>query len=364
MGYSIDEIARKLKITIDTLASWESGQDYPTLATARKLAGFYKRPLALFFMPNPPKTEQLPAVFRTLWKDKAETLSPESRLAIRRAKRLRKTAIDLASVLGENSKLQAEKIYITTNYARIEEITSFERSKLRIGENDIIQMRDEYVALRFWRDALSENNILIFQFNFPVTDMRAFALYYPEYPVIAFSSKDSMKARIFSVLHEYAHVLLRKDDILFITPENNKEEIFSNGFAGAILVPKEVLNKDPITQLPESELSDEVFQAASRRFKVSRQVILRRLLILGVVTQKFFDKKSAEWESTSYTPPKPSEWGPSVPVRCLSEKGAKFSSLVIRAFNAGAINYGEVSEILNVKVAHIPEIAARVGAEV
>ena len=55
-GYSIEEIALKLKrkSTIE-ISNWESGKSVPTYAQLEKLAyTYYKRPLAIFFLPSPP----------------------------------------------------------------------------------------------------------------------------------------------------------------------------------------------------------------------------------------------------------------------------------------------------------------------
>ena len=54
IGVSPEDAARRAGVTVERLASWESGATEPTVAKLRQLATLYQRPLALFFLPEPP----------------------------------------------------------------------------------------------------------------------------------------------------------------------------------------------------------------------------------------------------------------------------------------------------------------------
>jgi transcriptional regulator with XRE-family HTH domain len=57
---SLEDVAHRMKKSIDIIQAWEEGHDTPTYAQLEKLAyDIYKRPLAVFFFPNPPKEESL-----------------------------------------------------------------------------------------------------------------------------------------------------------------------------------------------------------------------------------------------------------------------------------------------------------------
>ncbi len=61
INLSIPDVADKIKRSVDEVAAWESGDSAPTYAQLEKLAyQIYKRPLAVFFLPTPPK-EKTPA---------------------------------------------------------------------------------------------------------------------------------------------------------------------------------------------------------------------------------------------------------------------------------------------------------------
>jgi transcriptional regulator with XRE-family HTH domain len=55
-GYSEQEVAARLDISLSQLRDWESEKVKPTLTQARRLAAFLHRTLAFFLLPRPPET--------------------------------------------------------------------------------------------------------------------------------------------------------------------------------------------------------------------------------------------------------------------------------------------------------------------
>ena len=49
------EAASKVSIKVEKLQEWENGISMPTINQAQKLAKSYQRPLAILFLPEPPK---------------------------------------------------------------------------------------------------------------------------------------------------------------------------------------------------------------------------------------------------------------------------------------------------------------------
>jgi len=64
--YSLESVAVKFKKDVSVIEKWESGEDFPTYSQLEKLAEIYKRPLALFFFPEPPLEAEEKQEFRTL----------------------------------------------------------------------------------------------------------------------------------------------------------------------------------------------------------------------------------------------------------------------------------------------------------
>ena len=51
--------ARKVAVTKEKIKEWENGESQPTIKQAQTLAKVYKRPFAVFFLPDIPKDFQL-----------------------------------------------------------------------------------------------------------------------------------------------------------------------------------------------------------------------------------------------------------------------------------------------------------------
>ena len=81
-GFYIEEAAKKIPVETDKLRSCETGIDRLTISQLRKLCNVYKRPLAFFYLPNPPQQETIPKDFRRLPEDEEKNLSPNLRLEI------------------------------------------------------------------------------------------------------------------------------------------------------------------------------------------------------------------------------------------------------------------------------------------
>lgn len=308
IGRNIEEVAKQLNVSNDLVKRWEKGEKKPTLNQLKKLAQFYKRPLGAFFLPGPPKELSLPNDFRTLPEETKKPLSWKTRLAIRRARRLQSLAIELKSALQQEIILKSGSVSLTDDPEIVAEQT---REILGVDLQTQFRWVNENMALREWIKVLEEQGLLVLQMSFPIEDARALSLTDGEIPVIILNTQDSIKARIFSLFHEFGHILLKRGGICdpnrstWDAPDRQTPsegigsiEQFCNHFSGALLVPKEALLNHRIvkSEPPSIEWSDSTLGKIARDFKVSLEVILRRLLILGVASQSFYQKKRAEWE--------------------------------------------------------------------
>src|SRR6516164_8722562 len=85
-GLDVENAARKTQVKPQRLEEWENGGSRPTIAQVRKLADIYKRPLAVFFLEEPPAEEGDLPDFRRFDPAGVLPITPELRLAIRKAR--------------------------------------------------------------------------------------------------------------------------------------------------------------------------------------------------------------------------------------------------------------------------------------
>lgn len=114
----------------------------------------------------------------------------------------------------------------------------------------------------------------------PVEDCRGFVLVDKKAPFIFINNNDSKNAQVFTLIHEFAHILidfsagvgLKYDDV-----DNGQEDICDR-VAAAVLVEDNTLRR----------LWNEGIMKLSRKFKVSSIVIARRAMDIGLLTKEEF----------------------------------------------------------------------------
>ncbi|MGH4014729.1 MAG: helix-turn-helix domain-containing protein [Pseudonocardiaceae bacterium] len=90
--------ARKIGVPDGRVDEWEAGTTQPTIAQLRKAADAYRRPLGVFFLPEPPLDFDTMRDFRRHVGAEADEWSPELHGEYRRAIAQREAALELAEI--------------------------------------------------------------------------------------------------------------------------------------------------------------------------------------------------------------------------------------------------------------------------
>jgi len=367
MSFSRADVAKHFDVTEDLVSRWESGGKRPTIKQLEKLATKYKRPLAAFFLPAAPTELPLPPDYRSFPTDTKPPLSPKTLLAIRRARRLQSLASELARSLDREITVTTGRISLSQDPESVAENV---RERLAIGIEAQLEWGGEYDALNNWREAVEGSGVLVSQMAMPLEKerIRAFSLTEPEPPIIVLNSQDAVTARIFSLFHEYAHVLLGNSGICNMGEADEQTEIFCNHFAGAFLVPEEDLVAHELTRALMSSISspdrlDETLYQLAKGFKVSQEVVLRRTVILGLVQRSVYDEKREEWEVKEWQHKRTGGGGRDMARECTRKNGRRFVSLVLDAHREERITYSDVADYLGVRTKHLSDIERLVGSK-
>lgn len=299
-GLSVDDAAAQAQRTVDQLSAWESGTEAPTYAQLEKLAyKVYRRPLAIFFFPEPPEEPLESQEFRTLPDFELRKLSPDTRYAVREAKAMQISLFEL----GEDRNPSERKIFADVKLKKsttAEELARVARKYLRVSVEEQIRWASPQDAFKAWRDAVQTAGIFVFKRPFKQTEVSGFCLVDEEFPIIYINNSTTFSRQVFTLHHELAHVLLgfsgmTTADSQYIDelgPYNKRVEVFANAFAAALLVPAD--DFDRLVELA-GVFDDSFVQTASDRYNVSREVVLRRLLDKGLVEQSDYEEKAREW---------------------------------------------------------------------
>jgi Zn-dependent peptidase ImmA (M78 family)/transcriptional regulator with XRE-family HTH domain len=362
-GLEVEDVAQRLRTSSERVASWERGESRPTIAQLRKLADLYKRPLAVFYLDKPPDDERLPTDFRRIDPRQAATVSSALRLAIRRADLLRETAIDLMQQMEE--RLPAFKLTADLSDDP-EECGAALRDLILAGASP--PRGDPQKVFRFWRDAAESNaGVLVLQAErIPIDEMRGLSISQYPLPVVVLNMRDVPAARSFSLFHELVHLMLHRGGICLFDEwplhgAARQIETFCNRVAGAALVPRDALLGDPETPKQcVSSVADRSLAALARRYGVSAEVILRRLVLTHRVDRAFYDRKRAEYlrRYAELAREKPRSGFRSPSSQALATRGRFFTELVLTAYDAERITGSDLAEYLGVRLRHLPEIRA------
>lgn len=353
-GLSPEAAAKKISIKPDRLLACERGEARLTVNQLRSLSNAYKRPLAFFFLPQPPPKPATLHDFRRLPDEQIESASPKLRLEIRRAKYRRRVSLNLFNELGEAPPRFTATANLSMNPEAVAEQI---RGLLNISQQQQYDFDGEYPALHAWRNAIEHSGIMVFQATgVKRNEMRGFSISENPLPVIVVNNKDAPQARVFSMLHELSHVMLRAGGLCNLE-EKQEIEVFCNRVAGAVLVPQEWLLSEPVVREHgrRAEWSDLVISSLARRYTVGREVILRRLLIAGHTTQDFYQRKRFEYLK-EFENRKSEGGGPPPDVRAVSYAGRMFVQLVLESFHQDKITASDVSDYLEVGLKHLKNV--------
>ena len=100
-GLTVEEAASLVRVAVDELKDWELGQRRPSIAELRALGRIYKRPIAVFFLPEIPQGFDPQREFRRLPGLTLETESSEMRFALRKALYWREAAREIYDRMHE-----------------------------------------------------------------------------------------------------------------------------------------------------------------------------------------------------------------------------------------------------------------------
>jgi Zn-dependent peptidase ImmA (M78 family) len=339
-GYQIEEVARKLSVDPERYENWEKeGKDIP-FGKLQNLATYYKRQIAVFFLPKVPSKIKKPKDFRNLSPAESQ-LSKEVLLTLRRSAHLQRIANELEGENYWNKKLDwLNEIEVLNNEA---EIIVRLRDLIGIDIDQQLKWNSDIEAYRYWRTAIEDKlGILVFQFSMPMEELQGFCMTENLPYIIVTNSNHTYTGRIFTIFHELAHIIRHQSGMCLVdkVEQYQKEEWACNSFSGNFLAP---LN----TIIPTDDLNE--IGTYARKLKVSREVYLRRLKEEGLLPDVKFYALLDEIKAT-YKKKKKSKGFVLPEVKSRASRGETFYNIVFEALGTNRINYTDAAHALGLRV--------------
>ena len=355
MGLSVDEVARKMGKDINTIVEWENGKDTPTYVQLEKLAyQIYKRPLAIFFFPHPPEEETPKQSFRTLPEQEIETLSPQVHYLLRQARVMKINLSELNAGVNPAEKNIIQDLSFNPDIPATE-IASRVRKYLNVDLKRQFSWSNVDLALKEWRNHIDLHGVYIFKEAFKDDILSGFCVYDKIFPIIYINNSKPKTRQIFSIFHELCHLLLKTGGIdtrydnyiKYLKGDDKKIEILCNRFAGEFLVP----DFDFDFRISDIDINDTSIENLAFKYKVSREVILRKLFDRNLVDQDYYNKKANQW--TDEIKPKQTGGGGDYYATKKAYLGEKYIELAFSNYYKNKISVDQLADYVGVTTRNI-----------
>lgn len=166
---------------------------------------------------------------------------------------------------------------------------------------------DPYEHLNAWVSAIETSGVLVLATRggkVAIDEMRGMCLYFDELPVIVLNGSDHPRPRLFSLLHEFVHVVLHTEGLCDViadahpSTQDRSLEARCNAIAAAVLMPADVVRARPeviVRSETPSSWDYESLRPVAAHFGVSAEAFLRRLSTLGIVPVEVYRQRRAEF---------------------------------------------------------------------
>lgn len=129
----------------------------------------------------------------------------------------------------------------------------------------------------------------------PIETARGLAIYDSSMPIIGLNDEDRQPAKSFSMIHELVHIFKRESSLCNDIRSARREEVFCNAVAGEVLVPTSALNAVIQAKEMGKPFSKYAIEQLAKKFSVSKDVIIRRLLDTKRISQVEHDAYADEF---------------------------------------------------------------------
>ncbi|MBU0560540.1 MAG: ImmA/IrrE family metallo-endopeptidase [Bacteroidetes bacterium] len=367
-----EEIAAyKIAVSVDKLRDWETGESFPTIRQAQNLAKAYKRPFALFFLPDIPNDFQPLQDFR---KTGSKELSTSSVFIIREIQQKQAWISEINEDNNENTAPFVGRFSLKDNPIKVAQDIL---DTLNINP---LNYKTNYPILE-WIDKAESNGVFISRTSFihsrlklDSSEIQGFAIADNYAPFVFINSDDWNAPQLFTLVHELAHIWIAETGIsndlepsIKNAEDYNPVELFCNEVAANSLMPKEYIES----------LDKKAFVNAKEVFKnakligVSSFALLVRALNLNLLSLNSYKKLKIETdheyneflkreaEKKARQKEKKKSGGPNYFLLQLNRNSRLFTQTVLDAFRGGYIEPTQASNLLNVKVNKFPKLEAQ-----
>lgn len=366
-GYDLEEAARRINLNAargvegsERLAHIEAGEVEPSEALLNRMAKQYRRPLLAFYLPGPPRPDDVGQDFRTL----PERTDPTNAFlaALLRDVKARQS---LTKELLEDDEDTRPNRFVGSRHMRegpdqladaIIHDVGFNRRTFRAART----VEDAFNYLRSQAEragvfVLLAGSLGSWQTAIDVSAFRGFAIADDLAPLVVVNDQDAKSAWSFTLLHELTHLWLGQSGISGSSTELAIER-FCNEVAALILVPRDEVLAINLPRGASIDQLQQIIGSFADERKVSRSMVAYQLLRSERISHdqwealtQVFHEQWLRIRAAQRQAGREAEGGPDWYVVRRHRIGNAFIDLARRGVEAGDLTPTRAAKILGVK---------------
>lgn len=350
-----NQAVEKTGISAKRLAQLEEGEKSITLDELKKFSKAYKRTIATLLLKEPPKEKPLPTDRRTVDSKNFGHFHEKSIMAIRKARALSQSYIELKQELG----FEIPKFIFSASIQDQPQSVAIKIRRL-LNLEELREIENITDALEAYIEKVESLGIAVFQLSLTQDGLRGFSLTDEAIPIIGIKrGGEPATAKIFTLFHELGHIILNEAGLCDLSEKSTIEiEKWCNAFSGEVMIPSaEILQMEVVKE--NKRTGNKIWQkkdlvVLGNYFHAGPLAILRCLLENKLTTAEFYNEKHKVWNKPTFGRANNSE-GRNLAKEAIQEKGRTYISLAFSAFDQNRIDLKDLSDFLGVKISYIPK---------
>lgn len=352
-----DAAAQAIGVDISQYMNWENGTEHPTYAKLKKISDVFRKPSAVFFFPEPPQLPSIKGDLRTLPDEIVNSFSKNVIIQFEKAKVYQ---FSLEELYGSKESIITQRSSFPKD---IDQLCGFFRTQLEFPISAQKARKSTKIVFEIFREKFYDLGIYVFKDAFKDNRISGICLNDDHFPVIIINNSMSFARQIFTLFHELYHLIsdtsgaeiIRDDYYVALDEQQADIESACDTFANAFLVPVD----DFMQELKRKPINEDRIEELATLYSVSKEAIMYKLYKMGKMTpaeyndlKEFFygdairngDKKKGQSGGGNhyYTQ--------------LTYLGQRYTGDVFKQYFSGKIDSVRVSEMLQSKVDHLPNL--------
>lgn len=354
-------LAKKLNIADEKLLGWESGQDKITFKQAQKLADRLLIPFAYLFLKHFHEDKLPIPDLRTVENQGVNVASVELRKIIANIQEQQQWYKDYCVAQGVTKIKFGRQFNFDSPVANI---VADMRKQLKVQNSQRKGSWEDFLRLLIKNSetlgilVMRQGDLGHHSKPLSVDEFRGFALFDEIAPVIFINQADVPSARLFTLIHELAHIWIGMSGVSDAAVQTEqKTEILCNAVAAEFLVPADEM----LGLWQEYDNWIDNLPTLKSYFHVSEWMLVRRALTLNLIEGVEYIRYTNKLKQDYINRPKQGSGGPTYYLTRKSQLSERFSRAIVAEALSGRILLRDAGHILRMKPNNIVKFAKELG---